>query len=437
MKNNSALFPIVLFFIGLILLGTILLCLPFSRTGSQLSVLTCLFTVTSAVCVTGLSVVNISEYFTVSGQVIIMCLVQIGAFGYMLVSTGLGFILGKMALKDRKIMQELFDISSFNGLLKLLKKAIFIVLCIELIGAIVLTLNFSNSYPLTKAVFLGIFHSITAFCNAGFSLFESSAETFSNSSVTLWTLSILILLGGLGFFVLVDIIDKFYSKTKKLTFHSEIILWTTFCLIVIGAVVLFLGNYNFFSNKNLGFIINNSFFQSLSFRTAGFNSIPVEIISAPIAFFVMLLMFIGGGPGSTAGGLKITTLVLVFVFVRALLKGETEYNLAKKSIDTDLIKKALLIFIVMVSILFLFFLVMLYVEQNIRPYQLIFEVVSAFCTVGLSLGVTSQLTDLGRVVLILAMFMGRIGAVTILIYLVSTKTNKNNIRYPDGKLMIG
>ena len=134
---------------------------------------------------------------------------------------------------------------------------------------------------------------------------------------------------------------------------------------------------------------------------------------------------------------KITTLVLVFVFVRALLKGENEYNLAKKSIDTDLIKKALLIFIVMVSILFLFFLVMLYVEQNIQPYQLIFEVVSAFCTVGLSLGVTSQLTDFGRVILILAMFMGRIGAVTILIYLVSTKTNKNNIRYPDGRLMIG
>lgn len=200
MKNNSALLPIILFFVGLIVLGTVLLCLPFARVSSDLSVLNCLFTVTSAVCVTGLSVVNISQYFTLSGQIIIMCLVQIGAFGYMVVSTGLGFLLGKIALKDRKIMQELFDISSFNDLFKLLKKAMLIVLCIELAGAVILTLNFMGSYPLQKAILLGIFHSVTAFCNAGFSLFENSVEPFANNASVLWTLSILILLGGLGFF---------------------------------------------------------------------------------------------------------------------------------------------------------------------------------------------------------------------------------------------
>lgn len=437
MKNNSALLPIMLFFVGLIVLGTVLLCMPFARVNPGLSVLDCLFTVTSAVCVTGLSVVNISQYFTLSGQIIIMCLVQIGAFGYMLVSTGLGFLLGKIALKDRKIMQELFDISSFNDLFKLLRKAILIVLCIELVGAVILSLNFMGSYPLQKAILLGIFHSVTAFCNAGFSLFENSVEPFSNSPVVLWTLSSLILLGGLGFFVLVDIIDKFYSKTKRLTFHSEVILWVTSGLIVIAAIVLFLGNFNFFADKSFAFILNNSVFQSLSFRTAGFNSIPVSGISASVAFFTIALMFIGGGPGSTAGGLKITTLALVFVFIRALIKGENEYNLAKKNIDVDLIKKALLIFIVMVSLLFLFIFAMLCVEQNREPLHIIFEVVSAFCTVGLSLGVTSSITVLGKIILIAAMFIGRIGAVTILIYVVNTKTIKNNIRYPDGRLMIG
>lgn len=437
MKNNSALLPILLFFVGLIVLGTVLLCLPFARVSPELSVLNCLFTVTSAVCVTGLSVVNISEYFTLSGQIIIMCLVQTGAFGYMLVSTGLGFLLGKIALKDRKIMQELFDISSFNDLFKLLKKAILIVLCIELAGAAILTFKFMGSYPLQKAILLGLFHSIMAFCNAGFSLFENSMETFSNSPAVLWTLSSLILLGGLGFFVLVDIIDKFYSKTKRLTFHSEVILWVTFCLTSIAAIVLLLGNLNFFADKSFAFILNNSVFQSLSIRTAGFNSLPITDISTPIAFFSLALMFIGGGPGSTAGGLKITTLALVFVFVRALIKGENEYNLAKKSIDIDLIKKALLIFIVMVSLLFLFIFAMLCVEQNSEPLKVIFEVVSAFCTVGLSLGVTSSVTFIGKVILIAAMFIGRIGAVTILIYLVNTKTVKNNIRYPDGRLMIG
>ena len=428
MKNNSALLPIILFFVGLIVLGTVLLCLPFTRVSPDLSVLNCLFTVTSAVCVTGLSVVNISQYFTLSGQIIIMCLVQIGAFGYMVVSTGLGFLLGKIALKDRKIMQELFDISSFNDLFKLLKKAMLIVLCIELVGAIILTLNFMGSYPLQKAILLGIFHSVTAFCNAGFSLFENSVEPFANSAAVLWTLSALILLGGLGFFVLVDIIDKFYSKTKRLTFHSEVILWITSFLIVGAAIVLFLGNFNFFADKSFAFILNNSIFQSLSFRTAGFNSIPVTELSAPIAFFTLALMFIGGGPGSTA---------LVFVFVRSLLKGDPEYNLAKKNIDIDLIKKALLIFIVMVSLLFLFIFAMLCVEQNIEPLKIIFEVVSAFCTVGLSLGITSSITVLGKIILIVAMFVGRIGAVTILIYIVNTKTVKNNIRYPDGRLMIG
>ncbi|MFA6914107.1 MAG: potassium transporter TrkG, partial [Endomicrobiia bacterium] len=201
--NASPLKTIILFFIALILFGTVLLCLPFSRQDNAvLSILSCLFTATSAVCVTGLSVVDIGTYYSIFGQWIVLLLIQLGGLGYMLVSTGLGLLLGKVALKDRKIMQELFDINSFDDLFKLLKKAVLVVFGIELIGAIILTFIFMETFPVAKSIYLGIFHSISAFCNAGFSPFSDSLESFSQSPAVLYTIASIIILGGLGFFVL-------------------------------------------------------------------------------------------------------------------------------------------------------------------------------------------------------------------------------------------
>lgn len=356
----------------------------------------------------------------------------------MLVSTGLGLLLGKMALKDRKIMQELFDISSFNELFKLLKKAVLIVLCIELIGAVILTIGFLKDFNLEQAIYYGIFHSISAFCNAGFSLFENSLENFSNNPTILYTIIILVALGGLGFFVLVDIIDKFRGKNIKLTFHSKVILYMTLGLIVFGFVAFFLGQIDFYIKQgSLSWIITNSIFQAISSRTAGFNTLPLDSMNSFTTIFLVMLMFVGGGPGSTAGGIKITTLALVFVFIRAVIKGQNSYVLAKKNIDSDLVKKALLVFILMIVLVCFFISLMLLVEPKLDTVKVIFESVSGFCTVGLSFGITSELSAVGKVLLVLAMFVGRIGAITILVYLMNIKPVVNNIRYSDGKILIG
>ena len=407
--NVSPVKTIIIFFIALILLGTVLLCLPFAKHEyADFSLLTCLFTATSAVCVTGLSVVNVGEYFTAFGQIVILLLFQIGGLGYMLVSTGLGLLLGKLALKDRKIMQELFDISSFNKLFKLLKKAVLIVLCIEFVGAIVLTIGFLKDFR--------------GDCNP----------------TILYTIVILIVLGGLGFFVLVDIIDKIRGKNIKLTFHSKIILYMTLGLTVFGFVAFYIGQISSYINQgSLFWIINNSIFQSISSRTAGFNTVSLDSISSFTVIFFMILMFIGGGPGSTVGGIKITTLALVFVFIRAVIKGQDSYVLAKQNIDSDLVKKALLVFILMTVLVSFFISLMLLVEPSLDTIKVIFEAISGFCTVGLSFGITSELSVTGKVLLILAMFVGRIGAVTILVYLVNRKPVVNNIKYPEGKILIG
>jgi trk system potassium uptake protein TrkH len=437
MNSSSPVRTIILFFTGLIILGTILLCLPFSRTVNDFSFLTCLFTATSAVCVTGLAAVDTGTYFSYFGQIIILCLIQIGGFGYMIVSTGLGVLIGKMTLKDRKIMQEIFDIKSFHDLLKLLKKAIILVLLIEFAGALFLTFEFLGKYSLSEALYLGIFHSISAFCNAGFSPFANSLENFYNSPLILYTTGILIILGGLGFFVLVDIIDRIKGKTNVLTFHSKIILLITAVILVAGIASFYFGESLTSLSSNPVTLFNNSFFQTVSARTAGFNSINTGMFTTATVFIIIILMFIGAGPGSTAGGMKITTLALVFVFVRSVLKGSDEYHLAKRNIESDLVKKALAIFIVMLILLSFFTLVLMFAEPHLDAIKIIFESVSAFCTVGFSLGITPQLSDFGKIVLIGAMFAGRIGAVTMLIYLVNLNVSKSNIRYPDGKVLIG
>ncbi|MFA7074787.1 MAG: potassium transporter TrkG [Endomicrobiaceae bacterium] len=438
--NSSPLRTIILFFIALIIFGTVLLCLPFSRQDDTvLSVLTSLFTATSAVCVTGLSVVNIGEYYSFFGQCVILLLIQLGGLGYMLVSTSLGLLLGKMALKDRKIMQELFDINSFNELFKLLKKAVLVVFGIEFIGALVLTFLFMKTFPFGRSVYLGIFHSVSAFCNAGFSPFVNSLEGFSQSPAVLYTMAAIIILGGLGFFVLVDIIDNIRGKNIRLTFHSKVTLWMTFVLIVSGFLAFALSEFLplLEQNKSMWYIINNSFFQTVSVRTAGFNSISSVVMTNFAAFVIIILMFIGAGSGSTAGGVKISTVTLAVVFLKSVLRGKTSYPFAGRDMDSDLVRKSLAVFILMVLFILICIVGLLWTEPNIEPMKIVFESVSACCTVGISLGITSGISDLGRVVLILAMFIGRVGTVTILIYLMSGNFVKSNIKYPEAKLLIG
>jgi trk system potassium uptake protein TrkH len=426
---------LILFFLGLILAGAALLSLPAASGFKEFSFIINLFTSVSAVCVTGLSVVDIGKYYSTFGQIIILILVQLGGMGYMFVSTVVTLLLGKMTLKDRRMMQEMFDVSSFNGLKKLLSKAVFFVLAIEFVGAVVLTVVFLHDFSILKSIYLGIFYSITAFCNAGFSIFSDSFINFSHSPAVLYALSVLILLGGLGFFVIVDIYDRYKEKRLHLSTHTKVVLFMTL-LITILSFVLFL-----FSAATRGhgifYLINNSFFQAVSARTAGFYSVHTYLFNEFTESLMIFLMSIGAAPGSTGGGVKVTTLALVFIFVRSVLKGDDDFVLFKRRIRVDLIKKALVIFIIFFTSIAVLSVLLILQENYLRPITVVFEVVSAFATVGLSLGITADLSLVGKIYIIIAMIAGRIGILTLLVVMLTPISKKKHIKYPEGRVLVG
>lgn len=416
--------------------------LPVSRnSGFDCSILTCFFTSVSAVSVTGLTVVPTGEYFSFFGQTVILLLIQLGGLGYMFVSTVVTLLIGKMALKDRRIMKEIFDISSFSDLKKLLYKAVFFVLAIEFIGAIILTAFFMRQFSFLKSVYLGIFHSVSAFCNAGFSLFPDSLISYAGSPVLLYTIMFLILLGGLGFFVIVDLYDTYRYKRLHLTTNTKVILSISAAIIIFGFVFFFLSEkvYAFGLLKNASVLdaVNNSLFQSISARTAGFNSVPAEHFNRFTKVILSFLMSIGAAPGSTAGGLKITTLALVFVFVRSSVKSEEDYVLFKKRIPWDLIKKALTIFIIYFTAMAVFSAILVMFESSQASVDMIFETVSAFGTAGLDSGITPLLSAGGKFIVIASMITGRIGILTILILMVTSTVKRKNIKYPEARVLVG
>jgi trk system potassium uptake protein TrkH len=426
---------LILFFLGLIGVGAAVLSLPVAHKFSEFSFITNLFTAVSAVCVTGLSVVNIGEYYSKFGQIIILILVQLGGLGYMFVSTVATLLLGKMALKDRRIMQELFDVSSFHGLKHLLLKAVVFVLGIEFVGAIVLTLIFLWNFPLLKAIYLGIFYSITAFCNAGFSVFDDSLAIFANNPCVLCVIAALIILGGLGFFVIVDIYDKYKENRRHFSTHTKVVLFVT--AIIIGLSFLLFLFSNSLKGHGLFYLIDNAFFQAISTRTSGFYTVAASFLNEFTELALMILMSIGAAPGSTGGGIKVTTVALIFVFVKSALKAEEDYVLFKRRIQAEVVRKALVIFIVFfASISLLSFVLMLH-EKHLSPISVIFEVISAFSTVGLSLDVTPTLSLAGKIYIIIAMIMGRVGLLTILVVMINPLTKTGRIRYPEGKILVG
>jgi trk system potassium uptake protein TrkH len=426
---------LIFFFLGLMTAGTALLSLPAAHSFSSFSFITNLFTSVSAVCVTGFSIVNIGEYYTTFGQILILTLTQLGGLGYMFVSTVITLLLGKMALKDRRIMQELFDVSSFNGLKYLLSKAIIFVLGIELIGAVVLTLIFLKDFSFLRSIYLGIFYSITAFCNAGFSVFNNSLTMFGNNPAVLYVMAVLILLGGLGFFVIIDIYDRHKEKRRHLSTHTKVVLFVT-VVVVCLSFLLFLFS-DALKGHGLFYLINNAFFQAISTRTAGFYTVSPSLFDDFTESLLMIFMSIGGAPGSTAGGIKITTIALICVFVKSVLTGDEDYVLFKRRIPSDLVKKALVISIIFFALISVFSLILMLQENYLRPITVVFEVISAFATVGLSLDVTPDLSLAGKIYVIIAMITGRVGILTILILMVNPIAKNKKIKYPEGRVLVG
>ncbi len=449
---------IVFSFFIVILIGTFLLNLPISsQNGESIGFIDAMFTATSAVCVTGLVVVNTYYHWSLFGKIVILLLIQIGGLGFMSLFTIVLVFLGKkITLKGRILIQESFNLSTFKGMVMFLKKIIKVTFVIEGLGAIILSLRFIPEYGFIGGVFRGIFHSISAFCNAGFDILgANSLMPYSTDYVINVTIMVLIILGGLGFTVLIDIskyvkykIAKFRKKKVELfimTAHSKLALTITAILILLGAILTFIIEYkNPETLLNLRFDqkILASMFQSVTLRTAGFDAIGQADLNYGSKFLAIILMAIGGSPGGTAGGIKTVTIGALVLAVISVIKGKDCITAFKKTISVSTIQKALSVIMMMMTLIFTATIILTMTEKGIGiQYEFIdilYEVASALGTVGLSTGITPSLSFIGKIVIILCMFIGRLGPITIVLALSFTKLNKKNvIHYPEEKIIVG
>jgi trk system potassium uptake protein TrkH len=446
-KRKNIYTPVQILSMGfalVILVGAILLSLPIaSQSGEFTPFIDCIFTSTSAVCVTGLVTVDTGTYWTYFGKTVIITLIQIGGLGFMSVATLVFFILGKrITLKERLVMQEAMNVNSLQGLVKMIKYVLIFTFSVEAIGAVLFSTQFIPKFGILKGIYYSLFHSISAFCNAGFDLMGdfSSVTAYANNSVIILTISALIATGGLGFFVWVEIYNC--KGFKRLSLHSRVVIYTTLVLIFGGAILMYLfemNNPNTMGGMSPKGKILSSIFASVSPRTAGFNSIPLDKMTTAGIFLTIILMFIGGSPGSTAGGLKTTTAVLLFMTVVSVVRGREETEIFKKRIDKELVYKAFAISVISMALVITVTMILSITEQPDIPFEyFLYEATSAFATVGLTLGLTTKLTFVGKIVISLTMYAGRVGLLTIILALAKNKNSKSGtIRYPEDKILIG
>ncbi|MBU3129624.1 TrkH family potassium uptake protein [Clostridium tagluense] len=427
-----------------IFVGAILLSLPIaSQSGKITPFIDCIFTSTSAVCVTGLVTLDTGTYWTYFGKTVIMLLIEIGGLGFMSITTLVFLILGKrITLKGRLIMQEAMNVNSLQGLVKMAKYILIFTFSVEAVGAVLFSTQFIPQFGLAKGIYYSIFHAVSAFCNAGFDLMGnfSSVTAYANNSVIILTISALIAIGGLGFYVWAEVYN--YKGLKKLSLHSKVVIYTTLVLIVGGAILMYIFEMNNpYTMQGMSFKgkILSSIFASVSPRTAGFNSIPLDKMTMAGKFLTIILMFIGGSPGSTAGGIKTTTAVLLFMTVVSVVRGRDDTEISKKRISKDIVYKAVVITILSLLLVITVTMILSITEQQDIPFEyFLYEATSAFATVGLTLGLTTKLTFVGKIVISLTMYAGRVGLLTIILALAKTKNSKSGtIKYPEGKILIG
>ncbi|WP_027307650.1 TrkH family potassium uptake protein [Caloramator sp. ALD01] len=429
-------------FAAVILLGAILLSLPISsRDGNPTNFIDALFTSTSAVCVTGLVTVDTGTHYSLFGQIVIMLLIQTGGLGFMTFATLIALILGKkISLRERLIMQEAYNTFNIQGVVKLALYVMGITFSIELIGALILSTQFIPQYGLLKGLYFGLFHSVSSFCNAGFDLignFQSLTPYVDNTVINLTIMS-LIIIGGIGFAVLTEVIN--YRKTRRLSLHAKVVLSATAFLIISGAIGFFLLEYA--NPKTLGSLnikgkILASLFASVTPRTAGFNTISTSDMTTAGKFLTIVLMFIGASPGSTGGGIKTSTAFLLFMTVVAVVQGKEDTEIYQKRINKSYVYRALAIALISFTIV-TFVTMVLSIVQHGDFIEYLYEATSAFATVGLTLGLTTRLTLIGKIIIIITMYIGRVGPLTITMAIAhKQQTTTSLIRYPEDKILIG
>lgn len=444
--SNLKLHPshfLILWFAILIFLGATLLNLPFASVDDRsIGFIDALFTAASAVCVTGLVVVNTAAHWTIFGKLVILMLIQVGGLGIMTMATLIAFLLGKkITLKDRLLMQEEMNTTTIQGVVLLTRRVLFLTIGVELVGAIFLSMAFIKDYGTAKGIWFAVFHSISAFCNAGFDIIGNSLVDYVDSPIVNITVVGLVIIGGLGFYAIMDIVQK--KRFNSYMLHTKLVLIISASLLVFGFITMFVFEYN--NPATMGSLelkgkILSSLFHSMTPRTAGFNTLDTGALTMPSTFLTIIMMFIGGSPGSTAGGVKTTTVGIVVIAIFRLIKGNEDVEVLWKRIPIKLILRAIAVIGIALMIIAISTLILLVSEKSLGLsfMDMLFEVVSAFGTVGLSRGLTPQLSDIGRLVITLTMFVGRLGPLTLAFGIAQRqKENKGYYRYPEGKILVG
>ncbi|MEW4285539.1 TrkH family potassium uptake protein [Priestia koreensis] len=426
---------LILTFVVFIILGTMLLKMPIS-SNQPISWLDSLFTITSAMTVTGLVVVDTGTAYSYVGQVIIMIWIQIGGLGIMSFAILFFMFLGKkIGFRERVLIQQSLNQTTIGGVIRLVRSLFAFSLIIEGIAVIFLSIRWVPELGWGKGLYYSLFHAVSAFNNAGFGLWPDNLMKYVGDPIVNLTISGLLILGGLGFTVMADVWRK--RTFSKLSLHSKLMIVGTIVLNIVAMVIILLLEMN--NAKTLGSLpwsdkLWAAYFQGVSPRTAGFNTIDVTQINDSTAFFTIILMFIGAGSASTGGGIKLTTFLIIVLAVFTYLKGKEEITTFKRSIDNKLVFKSLAI--AMISILFVILAVFILSITEKAPFvKIVYEVVSAFGTVGLSMGLTFDLTWIGKIVLIFIMFLGKLGPLTLAFSLARRDSSK--IRYPKEDILAG
>ena len=424
----------------IILIGSILLTLPAaSEDGRSLHWIDALFTAASATCVTGLVVVDTGTQFSLFGEIVILVLIQLGGLGFMTSVAWFAMLLRKrITLRERLIMKESINQENVEGVVRLIRKVLYYSLAVEGAAALCYTFRWMFDMPIGQAAYYGLFHAVSVFNNAGFDLFGGfrSMTPFVNDAVVNLVSIVITILGGIGFIVMSDLIE--YPKMRKLSLHSKVVLAYTGILFVIGALVIFV--FEFTNAKTLGplhegYKVLASLFQSASTRSSGVSTIDIAGLREATQFFMILLMFIGAAPGSTGGGIKITTFAILSGAMAAMIRGKEDVVMFRRTLPREQVYKAITIALFGTFLVVLSAMVLSATERQ-PLLAVLFEVTSAFGTVGLSMGLTPELTAFGKLLLILLMFTGRLGAFT-LAYALQPKKKKELFHYPEEKIIIG
>lgn len=428
-------------FIFIILIGTLLLLLPISTKSGTTNFMTALFTSTSATCVTGLSLVKTGTHWSWFGQAVIAVLMEVGGLGFMTFAVLMSRLINeRLQMSTKLLAKEAWNFTNVSQV-KVISLIIRLSIGIQILGSILLFFKFYPRYGWSKGLWFSIFHSIAAFCNAGFDLFDHGVEEYVNDPYVLIVLAGLIVAGSLGFLVWKDLLD--YHRTHRFSLHTILALRTGI-IITVGSIVVFL-----ITEKNLAQLSShvnafnrfiNTIFMAVTPRTAGMASFPYNEISPAGLALTTLLMFIGGTPGSTAGGIKTTTIGILTIQTIATLRGKRDTTLAHRRFTKENIFRALTLLFLAIFILFIAILIL--IETQTLPKHnplavIVFEAVSAFGTVGLSLGITPKLNLIGQLVIIFLMFIGRVGIFTVMFSIFNTKKKTQNYRYPEEGVLIG